>query len=187
MANIDRKSYFFDLVRQLKHSFGLFVFLAGGIILALMIFEIDYRGVLDLGLGYNRRPGLWLSVINVALIVWAIFRRYSPWYSIFIIIFFILPMALELFTLGTTNWPPKLSGSSPIIVDIDFLPFGRNTWSYLGILLVLIGNVFVYETNVSKKLKWFTLLIGAYIQSVFFYNLFNEYQLMTFFRGGWTS
>lgn len=72
-------------------------------------------------------------------------------------------------------------------VIIEYLGLSRPLCSWLGIIMVICGEAFVFQIRKIGPVDVLFLLTGAYIQAVHLYNLFLGGQMMYFFRTGWTA
>lgn len=71
---------------------------------------------------------------------------------------------------------------------LEYLSFPRPLDSFVGITLTLLGLSVLFDT--ARKIRVSEVLflfVGAYMQSVFIYNVVRgEQMMMFFFKPGWT-
>jgi len=70
---------------------------------------------------------------------------------------------------------------------LEYLSLPRPLDALVGIALTLLGLSVLF--NSARKIRVpeaLLLLVSAYMQSVFIYNLFRGEQMMFFFKPGWT-
>jgi hypothetical protein len=115
------------------------------------------------GLGWAINPGILLVWMLVALAGYGLFRG----------------VRLQRIV--------AMSGCFLAPLFFEFLPVSGVIWAFAGIGSVLVACCFVYRARIELWWKFVGLLLGAYIQAVFIYNLFAALQRMNFFLPGWIS
>jgi hypothetical protein len=71
---------------------------------------------------------------------------------------------------------------------VEFLPLSRSGSAFLGLVLNLIGNYAFFKiVNRVRLAEIIFLVVAAYIDAVFIFNLFRGEQMMFFFKHGWTT
>lgn len=139
------------------------MYLLAAVALAFLFVQLT-NGVLNTGLGWAHKPGPMIILLLMAFGLYAVIHNISNALSALTLLLFFISMFLE------------------------YLPIDRTIWALSGIVLSIMGSFFVFrKTDCKYFWKFGLLLVSAYIQSVFLYNLFHGNQLMTFFRGGWTA
>ncbi len=145
-----------------RRTSGLVLWLVCGLAVASLYAWVNLSGIGRLGLGWAIKPGFVVLFVIVAL------------------------AAMELLTVRVMKVIQVVLCLLAALF-LEYLSLPRPLDSFVGIALTLLGLSVMF--NSAQKIRVpeaLLLMVGAYMQSVFIYNLFRGEQMMFFFKPGWT-